>query len=301
MEDEFNRILKEIRLDQQKSEPQTKAGKTLAKIKMRNTVRNAVNILRMVGVWRLLSFPFRKNLPDFFIIGAAKSGTTTLFDMIANHPDVCDIPDVKVKEPWYFGTSSLQLKWYRCLFPIRKNGKLACDASTSLLPSSLTPLQIRCVLSNAKFIVILRDPVDRALSHYEYDKRRGFEVPASFEDALEMEHACATESNVQNAFTFFHYRMWGRYAEQLERLFSVFDRNQFLVLTTAELQKDRQGVADKVFKFLRLPDHRIEDVKNSNIGKYTSMRPETRRMLVEYYRPYNEQLYSLLGHRYDWS
>lgn len=295
MEDEFNRILEELRYDWQKREPPTKAGKFLAKIRMRDTV----NILRMVGIWRLITFPFRKNLPDFFIIGAAKSGTTTLFDLVTSHPDVCGIPDVKIKEPWYFGTSPFPLKWYRCLFPIRKNRKLACDASTSLLPSLLAPAQINCVLPDTKFIVILRDPVDRALSHYEYDKRRGLEVPTNFEDALKNK-AYSDRVDITGVPDSFDYKLWGHYAEQLERWFSVFDRNQFLILATEELQENRQKVANKIFNFLNLSDHNITNVKNSNTGKYVNMRSETRHMLVEYFKPHNEHLYNLLGRRFDW-
>ena len=214
---------------------------------------------------------------------------------------MCGIPDVKSKEPWYFGTSPLSLKWYKCLFPIRKNQKLACDASTSLLPSLLAPIQISYVLPDTKFIAILRDPVDRALSHYEFDKRRGIEVPASFEHALELEHARIKKGDTPTIREQIVYMMTGHYAAHLERWFSVFDRKQFLILTTEELQEDRQKVADKIFNFLNLTGHNITNVKDSNRGKYTNMRPETRRMLIEYYRPHNEQLYNLLGRRFDWS
>lgn len=296
---QFDEILSEIQESWQKKEPPTKIGKILAKIKMRNTVRNAISLWRMVGVWRLLSFPFRKNLPDFFIIGAAKSGTTTLFDMVTSHPDVCGIPAVKAKEPRYFGASSLSLRWYRCLFPIKKNGKLACDASTHLLPSLLAPMQIRCVLPNAKFIAILRDPVDRSLSHYEFDKRHGLDVPASFEDALRIERMRMREMDVD--YQFLRYIVRGHYAEQLERWFSIFDRDQFLILTTTELQKDRQKTIYKVFNFLGLSKHNVANAKNSNTGKYSNMHPETRRMLAEYYRPHNERLYKLLGRKFDWN
>ena len=298
--DQFDKILVEIKHNWQKREPTTKAGKVLAKIKMRNTVRNTILLFKMVGVWRLLTFPFRKNLPDFFIIGAAKSGTTTLFDVITSHPDVCGVPDVKTKEPWYFGSSSLSLKWYRCLFPIKKNGKLACDASTSLLPSPLAPIQIKCTLPNAKFIAILRDPVDRALSHYEFDKRRGLDVPASFEDALKIERKCMPEKDIQIP-GFFRYMAGGHYAEQLKRWLAVFDRDQFLILTTTELQKDRQKTVNEIFNFLGLSEYNVTNVKNSNTGKYSSMHPETRRMLAEHYHPHNEQLYKLLGCKLNWS
>ena len=299
MEDEFNRILEEIKSGWQEKTPPTKVGKILAQIKMRNITRNAIDVLKMVGVWRLLSFPFRKSLPDFFIIGAAKSGTTTLFDIITSHPDVCGIPDVKVKEPWYFGMSSLSLRWYRCLFPIRKNGKLVCDASVTSLCSPLAPAQIGCILPNAKFIVILRDPVNRALSHYEYNKRREIEPVTNFEDALKMEHTRVMENPVIPSFRV--YKLWGHYAEQLERWFSVFDRSQFLIFATEELQEDAQKVANTIFNFLSLSDHNVTNVKNSNTGKYADMCPETRRMLVEYYRPHNKRLYNLLGRRFAWS
>lgn len=300
LSDKFDKILAEIYL-QQKG-PSGKIGKLLAKIKMRKIVLNVTTLLKTVGVWRLLSSPFRKNLPDFFIIGAAKSGTTTLFDLVTSHPGVCGIPAVKTKEPWYFGSSSLSLKWYRCLFPIKKNGKLACDASTSLLPSSLAPIQIRCVLPNAKFIAILRDPTDRALSHYEFDKRRGLDVPANFEDTLKIEHMRMAMEGIRTDLQDFHkYVRWGHYATQLEKWFSVFDRKQFLILEISELQNNRQKTADKVFNFLGLPEYDIANVKDANMGQYTNMHNKTRQILVEYYRPHNEQLYKLLGRRFDWS
>ena len=300
MQEEFDRILAGMRDDHLKGRPVTRAGKISARIKIRSQARNAVLILRLVGVWRLLSFSFRKNLPDFFILGAAKSGTSTLFNMVISHPGVCDVPAVKTKEPWYFGVSSVSLRWYRCLFPISKNGKLACDASTSLLPSSLAPAQIRCVLPNAKFVVILRNPVDRALSHYEFDKRRGLDVPTSFEAALEAECAQAEGTSI-DVPDFFEYMKWGHYAAQLQRWFSLFDRSQFLILTTAELMEDRQETANKIFQFLNLSKHDITNVKNLHTGKYPGMRLETRRMLAEHYKPHNEQLYKLLERRFDWN
>ena len=299
MNEDFDRIL--AKLAWPKTKPVTRAGKILAKIKMRDIVRHTINVCTWVGLWRALSFPFRKNLPDFFIIGAAKCGTTTLFDIVTSHPSVHDRSNVKTKEPWYFGMSPLPLKWYRCFFPIKKNGKLLCDASVSLLPSLLAPVQIRCILPSAKFIVILRDPVERALSHYEDNKRSGYKVATTFEGALEMEYRQIAERGVQTTtHNFTEYLAWGHYAAQLERWFAVFDRDQFLILTTVELQKDKIGTAYKVFDFLGLPKHYITNVKNSNTGKYEPMLPETRRMLVEYYLPYNEQLCKLLGRKFDW-
>ena len=299
MNEDFDRIL--VKLACPKTKPVTRAGKMLAKIKMRDTVRHIIDVFTWVGLWRALSFPLRKNLPDFFIIGAAKCGTTTLFDIVTSHPSVHNRSNVKTKEPWYFGISPLSLKWYRCFFPIKKNKKLLCDASVSLLPSLLAPVQISYILPNAKFIVILRDPVERALSHYEDNKRSGYKVATTFEGALRAEYRHIAEKGVQTTTrSFTEYLAWGHYAAQLERWFSVFDRNQFLILTTVELQKDRQETAYKMFDFLGLPKHNITNVKNSNTGKYAPMLPETRRMLAKYYLSYNEQLYSLLGRKFDW-
>lgn len=174
-QEEFDKILAHLGHNWKEEKPPTRMGQILAKIKVRNTIRSILQIKQNVGLWRMLTFPLRRNLPDFFIIGAAKSGTTTLFNMVASHPDVCDASAVKRKEPQYFGAQSFPLRWYRCLFPIKKGRSLICDASITSLPSSIAPVQVSYVLPNAKFIVILRDPVDRVLSHYEFNRRRGLE------------------------------------------------------------------------------------------------------------------------------
>ena len=79
-----------------------------------------------------------------------------------------------------------------------------------------------------------------------------------------------------------------------------FSREQILIISTEDLAKDTDKTLSTIFHFLGLPDYKIKDLTKKNEVKYPPMREETRKMLVNYFRPYNEKLYSLIGKRFDW-
>ncbi len=91
-----------------------------------------------------------------------------------------------------------------------------------------------------------------------------------------------------------------RYAEQLIRWYKHFDRNRVLILTTEDLEDDVQGMLDRVFGFLGLKPFEADDSVMLNLGSYQPMRRDTRRILVDYFRPHNERLSNLLSRGFDW-
>lgn len=272
---------------------------------------------------RTITSPFRK-LPDFVIIGAAKSGTTSLYDFVIKHPR---INPAYTKELHYFSSpEGFGLWYYRSNFPITIK-QLTGEASTSYLPISEVPARMKAVIPDAKLIAILRNPVDRAYSHYHFARKHNRETSTTFEEALRLEESrwrkvmeaaaelesvfCEREalSGHGNLYQLFRnlsqisstpYLMTGRYADHLENWFRYYDRNRLLVLSTEDFGRDRQGVLNQVFEFLGVDPIKVASFQNSNVGEYDKMKEDTRRRLIEYFRPHNERLYSLLNRRFDW-
>ncbi len=195
-----------------------------------------------------------RGLPDFMIIGAAKSGTTSLFHSLIRHPKIF-IPDMK--EPEYFSRQSINnrgLDWYRSLFAPAQDGQLCADASTTYTrwPHTLdAPALIAELLPDIKFIYIMRHPIDRAYSHYGHHMRKG--VTMTFEEALEKDDI---------------YLDCSRYMFQIERYLRFFDREQFLFLFFDDLKQNADNLLTAILNFLDLKaaDLTEKDIPKSNQG-----------------------------------
>ena len=166
------------------------------------------------------------------------------------------------------------------------------------------------LLPDVKLIVILRNPVDRAYSDYHHSIRHENDT-LSFEKAIELEEErCAEErervfkypdsSSPPVNYYAYSYLAKGLYADQLERWFKHYDRRQFLILATEDFRKNPQQILDQIFNFLGLPSFKMENLRNHNVGNYKEMNTDTRKFLIEYFRPHNEKLYRLLQRRFDW-
>jgi len=280
-----------------------------------------------------------RTMPDFLVIGMAKSGTTSLYGLITAHPDV--LP-ARVKETYYFSDPAAwqgrNMLWYRGHFPTVlhmrylswRHGRkiLSGEASSSYLFWPEVPGRVRAALPDVRLIAILRNPVDRAYSEYGRRVRERRES-RTFEDAIAAEDGMMSHGQEKDAPKparhdprIYPYLGRSHYAEQLGRWFDHFDRDRLLILTLEELEADRQGVLDRVFGFLGLeqldtgllgnvsdswvrqfePDpSRPVDPGLLNVASYPAMNPETRRMLLDHFRPHNERLSALLGGgRLDW-
>jgi hypothetical protein len=239
------------------------------------------------GLWRRLSCRYRK-LPDFLIIGAQRSGTSTLYQYIARHPDV---RGAFRKEVHYFDIYYERgLDWYRACFPFHG---FTGESSPSYLVHPEVPARVRAVLPEVKLIAILRNPVERAYSAYNRNIRRRREsrpfAEAVFSEADSLEFA---------------YLERGRYAEQLERWLQHFRREQLLVLSAEAFFKN--APMDRLWDFLGLPawagDAALQRwIKEKySYGRYAEMDGDVRRKLTEYFRPHNERLYRLVGEDFGW-
>jgi hypothetical protein len=172
----------------------------------------------------------------------------------------------------------------------------------------LAPRRVFSLLPRAKLIVLLRNPVDRAYSHYYHEVSRGRE-PLTFEQALEAEPArlagevekmLQDERYIGHNHVTFSYLARGIYVDQLQAWLTCFPKEQMLVLGSSELFATPDAAHRRVLAFLELPHLPLQQSKRSNVGRYAKMDQRTRERLVEYFRPHNQRLFDLLGTRFDW-
>jgi len=257
-------------------------------------------------------------LPDFYIIGVVKGGTTSLYEYLIKHPHV-SAPSGKEID-FYIQFYSRGVNWYKTWFPytIKKNLKmsfkneplLSCDATPRYLEHPHVPQRIKNLTPSAKFILILRNPIDRAYSHHNMNITTGHE-PLSFEEAIDKESE-RTKGLYQkfidepNFFSWdyflYSYKEHGKYVEKLERWFKIFPKEQFLIFKSEDLFENPEQVYLDSLKFLGLKNFSLDQYYPFKKRKYISpkMNSEIRESLSKYFQPYNQKLYSLLNRNFDW-
>ncbi len=256
-------------------------------------------------------------LPDFYILGAQKSGTTALFDYLTRHPNIpLTIKDIRFFDKYY----DKGLDWYRLHFPLKIlkftsqkiNTKqfMIGEATERYLEYPHAPKRIKKITPNAKFLIILRNPIERTYSHYNFNVMRNKEN-RSFEDAIfhEFERIKNEFKKMQmdeNYYSdeYFRYAYLDRsiYVEKLKKWLEIFPRDQFFIIENEELSQNTSKVYVEVLKFLNLPKFELNEYKKIFTSKYKQPKIEqkVRDKLIEFFNPYNEELYKILGVNYDW-
>ena len=249
-------------------------------------------------------------LPDFLIIGAQKAGTTSLYHYLDKHPQ---IRTALAKEVHFFDYNyGLGENWYRAHFPTYlekwRGAFKTGEASPYYLFYPHAPLRVKQILPHVQLIVLLRNPIERAYSHYQHQVRLGLEE-LPFEEALEQEptRLLGEFENIilDDEYYSFNYQNYsylarGMYADQLERWFRLFPREQFLILPSDEFYAYTAGAYARVQEFLHVPKHMPPSFEVANDGTYAPMQPETRAWLAEFFEPHNTRLYELLNVDFDW-
>jgi hypothetical protein len=241
---------------------------------------------------QLLGKPEIGTLPDFVIIGAQKGGTSLLYKLLIRHPLV---EPAATKELHFFDNNfSEGPSWYGRYLPQRKciddRMTVSGEATPSYLLDPLVPERMAKAVPDAKLIALLRNPVDRAYSHYQMWVRRGDEI-RSFGEATQREMAGETEAR---------YLVRGLYAEQLERFSYFAERGHLLVMKSEDFFSRRWDILGRVLAFLDLPPLQPFEVRPSTKTAYPPMDTATRRQLEAYFEPHNQRLYEYLGVDFGW-
>lgn len=229
-------------------------------------------------------------LPEFLIIGAQRCGTTSLYRYLAAHPSVRTATG---KELQFLSLHHRRgLRWYRGHFPVRPPGVSSFEASPYYLFDPDVPARAAALLPHARFVALLRDPVERAYSHYLHSRAYGVE-PLSFADALDAEPARLARGG-HTARRRYSYVARGRYAEQLERWYAHVPPERLLVLRTERLGADYPGVLE----FLGLEPHTpdlVRHTRRADPDGASQLTPELRARLTAEFAPHEAALKALLN------
>ena len=265
-----------------------------------------------ISPFRLATGPLRA-LPDFLIIGAQRSGSSSLHAYVTSHPR---IRGAIRKEVHFFDLQyRLGADYYRAHFPLRarlgadRPRILVGEATPYYLANPLVLDRAHALLPDARIIAILRNPVERAISQWNANVVRRFErlsLPealAAEESRLahEIERMLADPTYYSWLHRRYSYKARGRYAEQLAPWIERYGEASVLVLQSERLFESPAATCARVFSFLGVEDHPIGDFARHRAVPYeTDVDPAVRAQLSAYYRQPNEELYALVGERFDW-
>lgn len=244
----------------------------------------------------------------FVIGGVQKGGTTALAAILAQHPRIA-LPKMKEAHLFdvdrYFASGEPPLEHYHGLWGERFGVATCGDATPAYCWWPPAAERIRAYNPAMRWVLLLRDPAARAYSHWNMNRRRGH-VQGTFEAALDAEIA-QMQAHPGALFRSpdlvdHSYLSRGFYAQQIERLWSLFPREQTLVLQSKALRGDPTPAVDRICAFLGVaPMGKIEPVEK-HVGRYREkMDPVTRAKLVAFFEPENRRLEALLGWKLpDW-
>lgn len=287
-------------------------------MRRRFTANRSYGDLISIGYRRIigLSTGNLRLLPDFILIGAQRAGTTSLFNYLSQHPQVQ--PSVP-KEVHYFSNFYHKgISWYRSHFPLARDKQnfsgskkamfITGEATPYYLSHPRAPQRAYQTVPNAQIVIILRNPIDRAYSHYHHEVRMGFE-DLPFEKAIDKEgerldHELENLIRDGNFRSFnyqhFSYLSRGHYLDQIVSWKKHFPSEQMLILNSEAFFEMPDKILQKLTDFLELPNLKLVSGKKYNATPYPEMQAATRERLSDYFKPHNQRLTESLGVDYGW-
>lgn len=268
---------------------------------------------KLVWQYRQVTSAIR-SYPDFVVIGAQKSGSSSLYSYLGQHPEI--LPSFSKEVHFFDGGLDAEVdtyekghSWYRARFPIKwtLHGRFKTfEASPLYIFNPLVAKRMFDHIPSTKIIVVLRNPTERAISHYFHEKRWGFEQ-LPIQQALQQEEerlkaAFKDQDYKSNNFIHHSYKARGLYKVQLERFFRHFPRRQVLILSSEELFEEPANTLRKIFEFVSIDaEFQIQDLQPRNVASNKgAVDAKIYAYLDEFFSPHNQDLYDLVGRNFAW-
>ncbi len=270
-------------------------------------------------------------LPHFLIIGTQKGGTTSLFNYLAQHSSILPPLGKKTKDGAIVaGTKELHffdnqfqrgVRWYRSHFQFPKYfplGKkfMTGEATPDYISHPHVPQRIADVIPDVKLILLLRNPVDRAYSHYIHNVTGRVKETRPVEEALfadqkmieaELERMLKNKDYQSSFYDQYSYLYRGIYINQIKHWLNLFPRESILIVKSEDLFKSPEEVYIEVLNFLELSYEPLKSSKvfnprknNGSITINPQIDPTLRQKLVDYYSSHNQELYQYLDRDFEW-
>jgi hypothetical protein len=216
-------------------------------------------------------------MPDFLLIGAARAGTTAIYSYLRQHPQIFM---TRGKEPNFFAfegetlniqgpgadyinNSISEMSDYNALFSEAPESAICGEASPLYLYSDRAPENIHKYIPNAPLMVVLRNPIDQAFSHFLYATKQCIETETDFTQALLLED----KRLAAGWQPLFGYSTFPRYADQLNRFFKYFPKEQMLIRTYEDFQKSPEILLKDMFEFIGAdPEFKPDMSRKLNAG-----------------------------------
>ncbi|HCJ54897.1 MULTISPECIES: sulfotransferase family protein [Glutamicibacter] len=263
--------------------------------------------------WGTLTAPWRI-LPDFIVIGAQRSGTTTLYRLLSSHPQV--VRPTATKGIKYFEDCYKNgQRWYRGHFPLQLTAKLLAQGEPRTFESSgfysfhpLAAQRIAKDLPGTKLVMMLRDPVDRAYSAHRHELMRGFESE-KFERALELE-AERVEGEIErleqdpgySSYNLRHhaYLLRGRYIDQIRRIHNAVGEESLYLMDADDFFSNPQEEFLALQLWLGLEPWAPDAVPAENAQPRAPMSEQLRQKLRSHYDSADAELAQIMGKQPSW-
>lgn len=244
--------------------------------------------------------------PSFMVIGAAKAGTTSLFDYLIRHPQIAK---PLIKEIQYFNFNRQRdPNWYFAHFPRADEvgeGAITGEATPGYLPTPGVPEAIEALLPGSKVIALLRDPVARTISHYHHYANLGRETRSMEEALFDPRAAELPEDNPYRPAAGYraplpYYVSSSFYARHLERWQAFRDSERMMIVKSEDMFANPRALFDQTVAFLGLPAADPGRLATSNAGSYGKTDPAIVARLKEIFAPENARLTALIGRDMGW-
>ena len=241
----------------------------------------------------------KQEAPDFILIGASKSGTTSLFFYLIQHPQI--LPPHKKEINFFNHNFGYGSAWYLAHFPSITDAQeyLTGEASPLYIYDIKVVYRVKQLFPNTKIIIMLRNPVTRTISEYYHAANHGLEQ-RSLPLIISQEKQKLLSTSSSKCLDNFGYLLNSIYIDKIVRWQTHFPLENVLIIES-ESFFDRTGrTMEQVWQFLDLPAIAPPKHTRYNVGSYPPVSQEIQQELKEFFQPYNQELFAYLQRQFSW-